>query len=101
MSNEANTPKKAVKARLISSESVESSNPEIKQPSDTQTFQLLNFPVRLASRLNATADFLEIKRLDFVMRILEAALEEMEVEQMQQKLRDRWSEWCDRHKPSP
>lgn len=104
MSNEANTTKKAVKARQISGGGAGTSNPEAeaqeKQSSETQTFQLLNFPVRLATRVNATADFLEIKRLDFVMKILETALEEMEVPQMQETLQEKWSQWCDRHKGS-
>ena len=43
---------------------------------------------------------MEIDRLEFVVRIVEAALTELKVEEMQQKLKRDWSEWCDRH-PRP
>lgn len=97
MSNKPNTPKKTAKARQISEGDVGEGSEKQRA---TQTFQLLNFPVQLANTVNATADYLGIKRLDFVVRILEAALQELEVNTMQQKLKEQWTQWCNRHKGS-
>lgn len=106
MPNDSNTSNEAVNASSISPGEDDSATSTVgkrkpRQPKPgTETLQLLDFPSRLLNRLNHTAGYLEIDRLDFVVRIVEAALAELRVEEMQQKLKHGWSEWCDRH-PRP
>ena len=93
MTNESNTPNLSPRASEISS-----SKKKRQREPGTETFQLLDFPSVLLNRVNYTAGYLEIPRLEFVIRILEAALNEIGVPQMQQKLKEEWREWCEHHK---
>ena len=70
--------------------------PRVSKPG-TETFQLLDFPSVLLNQVNNTAGYLETPRLDFVVRILEAAMIEIEVPEMQQRLKDKWEKWCKQH----
>ena len=96
MSNASNTPNDSEDASTPLPEATPKRKPRQPKPG-TETFQLLDFPSGLLSKVNNTAGYLEISRLDFVVRILEAVLNEMEVPKLQTKLKNNWDSWQKQH----
>lgn len=102
MTNESNTSKEHPEASKIADPdgsgvaSPGRRRPHVNKPG-TETLQLPDFPSDLLTWVNNTAGYLETPRLDLVVRILEAAMIEIEVPGIQEKLKKGWAKWCQTH----